>query len=120
MKVSKTASCPVDRLCGYVNDREAFVILQRLAEQKSRRFSELLSEVGKTSSRTLTKRLRELEACGMITRTSYREAPPRVEYALTQSGRAFRKVLNAMASWSQTYLPARKPLRRTASSRILT
>ncbi|MEK7518733.1 MAG: helix-turn-helix domain-containing protein [Patescibacteria group bacterium] len=108
MKVSKAVSCPVDRLCGYVNDREAFVILQRLAESKSRRFSELMDDVGKTSSRTLTKRLRELEACGMITRKVYREAPPRVEYSLTPSGRAFKKVLHAMASWSRTYLPRKK------------
>ena len=112
MKVSK-ASCPVDRLCGYVNDREAFVILQRLAENKSRRFSELLEDVGKTSSRTLTKRLRELEACGMINRTAYREAPPRVEYSLTPSGRAFKKVLYAMADWSKAYLPKKPVLRRS-------
>jgi len=108
MKVSKAASCPVDRLCGYVNDREAFVILQRLAERKSRRFSELMDDVGKTSSRTLTKRLRELEACGMISRQTFREAPPRVEYSLTPSGRAFKKVLHAMASWSRTYLLRKK------------
>lgn len=108
MKVSKVQACPVDRLCGYVNDREAFVILQRLAENKSRRFSELMADVGQTSSRTLTKRLRELEACGMISRKVYREAPPRVEYSLTPSGRAFKKVLHAMAAWSRTYLPKKK------------
>ena len=112
MKVSKPVSCPVDRLCGYVNDREAFVILQRLAENKSRRFSELLDDVGRTSSRTLTKRLRELEACGMITRKVYREAPPRVEYSLTPSGRSFKKVLHAMATWSRAYLPRKKSIAR--------
>ncbi len=110
MKVSKPVTCPVDRLCHYVNDRTAFVILQRLSEKKIRRFSDLVTDVGETSTRTLTKRLRELEACGMILRKSYREAPPRVEYSLTPSGRAFKKVLHAMATWSRTYLPKKKAI----------
>jgi DNA-binding HxlR family transcriptional regulator len=107
MKVMK-ASCPVDQLCHYVNDRAAFVILQQLTEHKTRRFHDLIVGIDHISTRTLTKRLRELEACGMIERKSYRESPPRVEYSLTPSGRAFKKVLHAMASWSRTYLPRKK------------
>lgn len=105
-------SCPVDRLCAYVNDRAAFVILQRLAEHAPRRFTDLIADLGSTSSRTLTKRLRELEACGMIQRKSFRESPPRVEYSLTPSGRAFKKVLHAMARWSRAYLPKEKRIAR--------
>jgi DNA-binding HxlR family transcriptional regulator len=49
----------------------------------------------------------------MINRTAYREAPPRVEYSLTPSGRAFKKVLHAMANWSSAYLPKKPVLRRS-------
>jgi len=111
MKVSKQA-CPVDTVCRLVQDRAAFVLLRRLSEHPSRRFSELLDDVGGVSTRTLTLRLRELQACGMIDRTAYREAPPRVEYTLTPSGRAFRKVLNSMADWSKNNLPTTAQLRR--------
>lgn len=111
MKVSKD-QCPVDMVCRLVQDRAAFVLLRRLTEHPSRRFSELMDDVGGISTRTLTIRLKELEGCGMISRKAYREAPPRVEYSLTASGKAFRKVLNSMADWSKKNLPAKSQLRR--------
>ena len=37
---------------------------------------------------------------GIVTRTTYPEIPPRVEYQLTPAGQRLRDVLDAMADWA--------------------
>ena len=58
------------------------------------------------STRTLADRLKRLESAGVLVRRAYAEAPPRVEYQLTERGRELRPVLlelrRAAASWEQT------------------
>ncbi|MPZ73355.1 MAG: transcriptional regulator [Nitriliruptorales bacterium] len=68
-----------------------------------RRFSDLLDVGDGLSDRMLTKRLRELEGAGIVTRRRYREVPPRVEYALTDAGQALRPVIEAMEQWARRW-----------------
>lgn len=42
-------------------------------------------------------------ADGIISRTVYPEVPPRVEYALTEPGKAVRPIIQAMAAWGTYY-----------------
>lgn len=51
----------------------------------------------------LTLQLRELEADKVITRTVYREVPPRVEYSLTQLGKTLEPVLLSLRDWGEKY-----------------
>lgn len=67
------------------------------------RFSEIQKEISDISPRTLSARLDELEECGVVTKTSYNEIPPRVEYALTQKGKDLIPVLESMADWGDKY-----------------
>ncbi len=48
------------------------------------------------STKTLTQRLRELEAQGIIDRHVYAEVPPHVEYSLTTKGRQIQPVMAAL------------------------
>jgi DNA-binding HxlR family transcriptional regulator len=66
-----------------------------------RRFTELLGVSGGVSDRMLAKRLRELEHAGIVSRHRFREAPPRVEYSLTEAGYALRPVIEAMEQWGR-------------------
>ncbi len=50
------------------------------------RFNELKSALGGISGRTLSTRLKELEAGGLVHRELYDEMPVRVEYSLTEKG----------------------------------
>lgn len=69
----------------------------------TRRTKELLALVQGISQKVLTEQLRQLEKDGLIMRTVYPEVPPRVEYALTETGRGFVPVLKALCVWGKDY-----------------
>lgn len=52
----------------------------------------------------LTQNLRMLERNGLVERTVYPTVPPRVEYTLTEPGRALRTTVDAMCDWTHRYL----------------
>ncbi len=68
------------------------------------RFSDIAAAVPGLSDRLLSERLRELEAAGVIARTVIPAIPVRVEYALTESGRALDPVIDAVAHWAETWV----------------
>lgn len=69
----------------------------------SKRFCELEKSVGNINPRTLSQRLDDLEAEGIISRQSFHEVPPRCEYTLTSKGKDLLPVLKQMAAWGNKY-----------------
>lgn len=51
----------------------------------------------------LSAQLRELEADGLIHRKIYPQAPPKVEYTLTEFGISLKPVIAAMLDWGSLY-----------------
>ena len=80
------------------------------------RFTELADAAPGLRDRVLSHRLKEMMAAGVVTRSSYPEAPPRVEYALTDRGRALRPVIQAMERWGRRWVPAPPAQARSAMS----
>lgn len=70
------------------------------------RFSELASRVPEIADRMLAARLKELEARGVLRRTVEHGPPVRVSYALTEVGRCFREVSDALSRWGKLLLAA--------------
>ncbi len=68
-----------------------------------KRFSELEQSLTGISPRTLSQRLDSLEACAIITKQSFAEVPPRVQYALTNKGQDLIPILKSMADWGAKY-----------------
>jgi DNA-binding HxlR family transcriptional regulator len=68
-----------------------------------KRFCELEKSVGRINPRTLSQRLDDLEAHGILTRRSFAEVPPRTEYSLTKKGEDLLPVLRQMAAWGTKY-----------------
>lgn len=68
-----------------------------------KRFCELERSVGNINPRTLSQRLDDLEAHGIITRQSFAEVPPRCEYTLTKKGEDLLPILKQMAAWGKKY-----------------
>lgn len=67
------------------------------------RFNELKRDLSGISQKVLTDSLRSMEGDGIITRTVYPEVPPRVEYALTETGYSLKPILDAMVEWGTEY-----------------
>src|ERR671933_2825945 len=63
------------------------------------RFSEVKLLVPDLSDRLLSERLKELEAEGLVERHVIDDTPVRVEYALTDKGRALEPALRALKGW---------------------
>jgi DNA-binding HxlR family transcriptional regulator len=70
----------------------------------TRRFRELERACEGMSTRTLADRLRTLEQAGVIARHSYPESPPRVEYQLTEKGRALLPIIREMRKFGTNWL----------------
>jgi DNA-binding HxlR family transcriptional regulator len=52
----------------------------------------------------LAERLKELEAAGILSRRVYPEMPVRIEYELTDKGRALEPVVYEMQKWAETWM----------------
>ncbi len=66
-------------------------------------FAELRAVIPGLSDRLLSRRLRELEAAGLVERGVHDGTPARVSYALTEMGRALEPVLGELRTWAQTW-----------------
>jgi DNA-binding HxlR family transcriptional regulator len=83
-----------------------------------RRFMQLEHACPGISPRTLSERLDTLERQGVLIRRSYPESPPRVEYELTDKGRALLPIIREMRRFGRAWLVAEPaPRRRKASAR---
>ncbi|MFG1943276.1 winged helix-turn-helix transcriptional regulator [Nonomuraea sp. NPDC048826] len=65
-----------------------------------RRPADLRAEIGGISQKVLTETLRRLESNGLVDRRAYAEAPPRVEYGLTDLGRSLVEPIGALGAWA--------------------
>src|SRR5260221_11247790 len=96
-------SCPVRRPAEIVCGKGTLLVIRDLAEGRSR-FCELERSLQGISPRTLSLRLRALEEEGVVKRQTYPEVPPRVEYALTEKGRALVPMIENMRTYGRQWL----------------
>jgi DNA-binding HxlR family transcriptional regulator len=93
-------SCPpvpeeVRRAAGLLERRWTVSILYA-AHTGAVRFNEFAQALGRIPPATLASRLAELEAAGIFERRVRDSRPPRVEYVLTERGRAVEAMLTAL------------------------
>jgi len=67
-------------------------------------FSEIGATVPGLSDRLLSERLKELEEEGIVRRTVTACRPVKVDYELTEMGRALIPVVQVLAVWAETWL----------------
>jgi DNA-binding HxlR family transcriptional regulator len=68
------------------------------------RFSEVKVLVPDLSDRLLSERLKELEAEGIVERRVIDDMPVRVEYTLTEKGRALEPAVRSLKVWARSWL----------------
>ena len=95
--------CPVARTARIIGNKWTPLIVRDLAAGE-RRFGELAQSLAGISPKTLSERLKGLEAEGIVHRRCHAEAPPRVEYALTDKGRALLPIIAGMRDYGLAWL----------------
>lgn len=94
-------SCPIEKTLHVIGGKWTILILRDLFSG-TKRFGELQRSLQGISPKTLSERLRQLEAQGIIGREMYPEIPPRVEYSLTEKGRSLQAILDDMRTWGSS------------------
>jgi DNA-binding HxlR family transcriptional regulator len=95
-----------------IEGRWKMVILSQLFAQPVMRFSELERAIPGVSQKMLIQQLRELERDQIVARTVHAQVPPKVEYHLTELGRALCPALKLLLDWAAL----RKQWRAAAAS----
>ena len=95
---------PASGLLALLGRSHTMAVLFALVREEPRpwRYSELEDRLD-VSPNTLSTRLDELEAAGLIARRSYDEIPPRVEYEATRKAKDLQPVFAELREWAQTY-----------------
>ncbi len=91
-------NCPARKVLGLLSEKWTLLVVHALSE-RSYRTAELRRRIGGVSEKMLIQALRRLEQHGLVARTSYREVPPRVEYALTPLGLSLSSVVRELDRW---------------------
>lgn len=95
----KLYPCSVSLAMDLIGGKWKTVILYHLKDQK-KRYSELRREMPTVTEMTLSLQLKQLEKVGLVSRKVYGDKPPiRVEYCLTDFGKTFVPVLDAITHW---------------------
>ncbi|MGH2716102.1 MAG: winged helix-turn-helix transcriptional regulator [Thermoleophilaceae bacterium] len=68
------------------------------------RFSEVKMLVPDLSDRLLSERLKELESEGIVERRTSHDLPVRIEYSLTEKGRALEPAVRSLKVWARSWL----------------
>ena len=87
-----------------IGKRWTGAIIAVLLEGGAMRFTEIAQAIPQLSDRLLSERMKELEARGIVERRVSTDSPARVEYELTDMGRALAPVLTQLKSWSHRWL----------------
>lgn len=105
--------CPMEITLDLIGGKWKALILWHLGQESAVRYGVLGRMHPQLTQKMLTQQLRELESDGLIHRKVYLQVPPKVEYSLTDYGRALEPILDSMTAWGQDYV-----IRETTISKL--
>ena len=91
--------CPLQRAMDMIGGKWKLAILCSLGVDGKVRYNDLKRKISGISNTMLAKSLRELEECGLVSRTEYMEVPIRVEYEITEKAKELGPILVQLAQW---------------------
>jgi DNA-binding HxlR family transcriptional regulator len=95
--------CPVAMAAEILCTRWTLVVLRELTAG-STRFNELRRGVPRMSPALLSRRLKDLEQAGLVTRAKIAGELGAYEYLLTESGRGLGPIIEAVGIWGQRWV----------------
>lgn len=103
MKAKKDLpACPVATTVSLIGNKWKLLILRDVLVGP-RRFGELLKSLEGINPKVLTENLKQMEADGLLLRTVFEEAPPKVEYRLSELGESLRPIIGQLEQWGLRY-----------------
>ncbi|RAS70460.1 HxlR family transcriptional regulator [Lentzea atacamensis] len=96
------ADCPARIAVDLFGNSWLTVIVYTLRDGPMRP-GELRATIGHISQKMLTQTLRRMENMALVERRRYAEAPPRVEYELTEAGRDLLVPIFALGEWADRH-----------------
>ena len=85
--------CPINNTFRLVGKKFTILIIRNMIHLRHSRFNQFL-EIEGINAKILSARLKEMERDGLIERKVYAETPIRVEYGITEKGRALEPILD--------------------------
>ncbi|UWZ47920.1 helix-turn-helix transcriptional regulator [Dactylosporangium matsuzakiense] len=113
-----TADCRARLAFEMLANRWDSVVIFTLGAGGPMRPSALVARIGGIKPKVLHDALRRLECNGLVFRREYSEAPPRVDYALTEIGAALLEPMRAMGQWALRYGDAVLEAQERAAGRV--
>ncbi len=92
--------CPLQGAIDVISRKWALLIINEIGNHQKIRFSELRSELKEITAKSLSNTLDDLRSNDLITKESFKEIPPRVEYGLTHDGRGLHKAIMPLLQWA--------------------
>ncbi|OBW41890.1 putative HTH-type transcriptional regulator YybR [Chryseobacterium sp. MOF25P] len=99
--------CPLEIAVNSISGKWKVPIVWQINEGKKRP-SEFLKGIGKVDRRVLNKQLSEMIEDGILTKKSFNELPPRVEYSLTEIGEKLVEILWQLNDWGKLLIPEKE------------
>lgn len=93
--------CPITYAIDIIGQKWKLPIIWYLSEHETLRYNELKRKVNGITNTMLIKCLKELEDSKLLTRIQYDTIPPKVEYSLTERGKALLPTLNELSVWGE-------------------
>ncbi len=99
-----STKCPLIYALEIIGQKWKLPIMWYLFDNEFTRYNELKRKVKGITNMMLTKSLKELEEHNLIVRIQYETIPPKVEYALTERGKALLPALKELSIWGEEQL----------------
>ncbi len=92
--------CPIQGVIDVISKKWALLIVGVLGNRPHMRYNDIMRELRGISPKTLADTLKQLHHSGIVTKQSFNEIPPRVEYALTKDGNKLREAVIPVIEWA--------------------
>lgn len=95
--------CPIRDIIARVGDKWSLLVMISLSTNGTMRFSDIQKSLGDVSQKMLTVTLKALVEMNLVSRKSYAEIPPRVEYSLTDTGESMMPHVMSLVGWAMDH-----------------
>jgi DNA-binding HxlR family transcriptional regulator len=102
--IEEMKRCPLDNTSRIIGKEFTLLILRNMMSNQTK-FNQFIGSIEGLNPKTLSVKLKEMEKNGLVYRKVYHETPIRIEYYLTEKGKALKSVLDQMAGFSARYCP---------------